>query len=143
MTKPKAKMRAGNQPLKKLSPKHELFCLELVARGCSRYAEAHKAAGFAGTKQTAWALARDPLIAARVDQLMADKLKKLHMTSDEILARTAMIARADVRGLFDEEGKLRPLHELTDEEAAAVAGVVGLFLGAAALASKQGPDRAD
>lgn len=110
--------------LKALSPQHELFCLELVKRGLRYQLEAYNAAGFKGTAdQSASRLARDPLIVARIGQLMSERFKALQMDVDEILARTAMIARADARALFDEQGNLRTLTELTEEEAAAVAGV--------------------
>lgn len=114
-----------DKPLAKLSPRHEEFCLHRVAG--MRLGPAYMAAGMGRTlKQAtkeAWTLEQQPLIQARIAELRAEKFKALHMGVDEILARTAMIARADPRALFDERGNLRPLHELTDEEAAALAGL--------------------
>lgn len=110
--------------LLKLGPRHELFCLELVRRGMRYQLEAYNAAGFRGkAKQSANHLAHDPLVKARCAELLAEKLKALHMSADETLARLSMIARADPRALFDEHGNLRKVRELDEEEAAAIAGV--------------------
>lgn len=123
----KKKRAGGNKRspfLKELSPQHELFCLELVKRGLRHKLEAYNAAGFKGASvQSASRLSFDPLIKARIGQLMGERFKALQMDVDEILARTAMIARADARALFDEHGNLRPMSELDEEEAAAVAGI--------------------
>lgn len=112
-------------PLKKISPWHEEYCLHRVAglRLAQAYMAAGKGRSVEQAKKDAWALEQDPKIKARLAELRAEKFKKLHMDVDEILARTAMIARSDARALFDDKGNLRPLHELTDEEAAALAGL--------------------
>ena len=114
---------SSTQKLSKLNEKHELFVLEFISRGLRGLEAAHKAAGFAGTRQSAHQLRHDPLIKKRIAELMADRFKSLHMDVDEILARTASIARADVRGLFNEDGNLRNPGELDDTEAAAIAGI--------------------
>lgn len=120
----KKKPGARTPFLQKLSTQHELFCLELVKRGRMRLLESYNAAGFAGqSAQSAHRLANDPLVAARVAELLAEKFRALHMEADEILARAAMVARSDARALFDESGALRPLHGLDEEAAASIAGV--------------------
>jgi phage terminase small subunit len=131
---------SSTQKLSKLNEKHELFALEFVARGLRGLEAAHKAAGFAGTRQTAHQLRHDPLIKKRIAELMAEKFKALHMDVDEILARTASIARADVRGLFDEDGNMRKPGDLDEAEAAAIAGieVVEVFDGAGESKVKTG-----
>lgn len=111
--------------LDKLNMRHELFCLGYVAKGLTKSVEAYVEAGFSpgGAPQSSWKLLQDPLIKARIHELMADRFKKLHMDADEILARAAMIARGDLRHLYDETGNLRPLSELNMEAAAGVASV--------------------
>lgn len=113
------------KPLGALTERHELFCLEFVRRGLRDLEGAYVAAGFAaqGARQSAWRLRHEPVVAARIAELMADRFKKLHMDVDELLARTAMIARADVRQLFDKNGALVSPAELDMEAAAAVAGI--------------------
>lgn len=114
-----------NGHLKALGPKHELFCLEYIKRGLRDQAGAYVAAGFSknGAPQSSWQMLQDPLIKARIAELMSDRFKRLHMDVDEILATTAMIARMDIRALFDEKGNLRPISELDQETAIGIAGI--------------------
>lgn len=113
--------------LKKLNEKHETYCLLRVA-GETRLA-AYRGAGFGGkgnettTRKDASNFDRDPLIQARMAELWQEKLKSLHMDVDEILARVAMIARADVRALYDENGNLLPPGDLDVMAAAGIAGI--------------------
>ena len=117
--------RPREKPMAKLSPWHEEYCLHRVAGKslAAAYMAAGKGRSVEQARKDAWTLEQQPIIKARLAELRAVKFKALHMEVDEILARTAMIARADARALFDEKGNLRPLHELTDEEAAALAGL--------------------
>lgn len=110
-------------PLKKLSPAHHAFILNVVARPQNQ-AAAYIAAGFSpgGARQSASTLLKDPLVAAEVARLIRKKHKALHMEVDEILARAAILARSSPLPLFDETGKPRPMSELTEEEAAVISG---------------------
>lgn len=112
------------KPLAKLSPQHHLFVLNYVARPSSATA-AYIAAGFSpgGAKQSASRMLADPLIKAEVSRLMGEKFKALHMDVDEILARTASLARVNAADLFDELGNLKPIHDLEEHHALAIAGV--------------------
>ncbi len=113
------------QGLKALNDRHELFCLEWIANGLKNAGKAYIAAGFSphGAKQSAFILIRDPLIKARIHELMAARFKALHMDVDEILARAAMIARGDMRSLYGEDGALLSPNDLDMEAAAGVASV--------------------
>lgn len=110
-------------PPKELSVKHETYC-QARAAGMNGAAAA-RAAGYTGSRagRTAYELEQFPLIRERIREIASVRWKALQMEADEILARAAMIARADARALFDDSGKLRPLSELTDQEAAAIAGI--------------------
>lgn len=110
--------------LKSLGQRHEAFLLHYVARPHNAGA-AYIAAGFAagGARQSAHRLLQDPLIKARLKQLIEEKHKALHMDVDEILARTAMLARIDAAALYDEKGNLRPIHELEEQHSVAIAGI--------------------
>lgn len=124
--------RVGKNPgrwkvegLKSLNHRHELFCLTYIANGLKNAKGAYIEAGFSqhGASQSASVLLRDPLIAGRITALLADRFKKLHMDVDEILARAAMIARGDMRSLYDDKGNLLSPSELGMEAAAGVASV--------------------
>lgn len=117
-------------PLK--NPRHEHFA---AAYALTRNAsEAARNAGY--SLKTAGSQGHDllkrPEIKARVDELIQESLQRLHMSRDEVLARVAMIGRADPRKLFTEDGRLRNPSELDDLGAAALAGfeVVEEFEGA-------------
>lgn len=71
-------------------------------------------------------------VQARIEELIQESLQRLHMSRDEVLARVAMIGRADPRKLFTEEGVLKNPSQLDDLGAASLAGfeVVEEFEGA-------------
>lgn len=45
------------------------------------------------------------------------------LTAERVLEELRRLAFSDVGSLFDEKGKLRPLHEMTREERSAIAGL--------------------
>lgn len=108
----------------KLGPQHHRFIANYVARPHNA-AAAYIAAGFSagGAKQCAHRLLQDPDIKAEVKRLIEEKHKALHMDVDEILARAAMLARIDAAALFDQNGALKPMHELDETASIAISGV--------------------
>lgn len=110
--------------MKKLGPQHHRFIANYVARPHNA-AAAYIAAGFSagGAKQCAHRLLQDPDIKAEVKRLIEEKHKALHMDVDEILARAAMLARIDAAALFDQNGALKPMHELDETASIAISGV--------------------
>jgi len=108
----------------RLGPQHIQFLLHMVARPQNATA-AYIAAGFSpnGARQSAHALLKEPIVAAEYKRLIEEKHKALHMDVDEILARAAMLARIDVAALYDENGALRPIHELDETASIAISGV--------------------
>jgi phage terminase small subunit len=114
---------AAQKIRRKLNHRHEAYILARVAGKMGAVAAREAGFGERRARQTAYELEQDPAIRARIAELRAEKLRALHMDADEILARAAMIARSDPRALFDEKGNLRPLSELSDQEAAAIAGI--------------------
>ena len=110
--------------MQKLGPQHHRFIANYVARPHNA-AAAYVAAGFSpnGAKQSVHNLLKDPLIQGEIKRLIEEKHKALHMDVDEILARAAMLARIDAAALFDENGALRPMHELDETASIAISGV--------------------
>lgn len=117
-------MSRATKTLDKLNGRHEEFCLYYISNG-QNASKAAASAGFSPktSKEIGGQLLRDPLIKARLGELLAEKWKKLHMDADEVLARTAMVARADVRQLFNDDGTLKPISEIDETAAAAIAGI--------------------
>ena len=110
-----------------LTPKQEAFCQKYIELGNAT--EAYYAAYDAkGSKPvTANRRAKDLLdngkIAARVRELQAIHQKRHEVTVDRVVKEFARLAFLDVRKIFDAEGNLRPIHELDDDTAAAIAGL--------------------
>lgn len=117
-------MGRADRNLDKLQPRHEEFCLHYISNG-NNATRAAIAAGFAErtAKQAGYRMTSDPLIQARIRELLAEKHRRLHMDADEILARIALVARADVRGIYNDDGTVKNPAELDDAAAAAVAGI--------------------
>lgn len=62
-------------------------------------------------------------IAAAVAERREHQLQSADLTAVRVLQEISRISFSDIRRVFDEVGNLKPLHELTDDEAAAVASV--------------------
>lgn len=126
--------------------------------------DAYKTAGYRGNKQSQWQIRHAPEVAARIEWLLRDRVERdaiaRHRPEKKIadlrlrwLAEMESIAFADVRDLvrwekraqLDESGNVvgmvdhvdvRPSHELTAAQAAAVKGV---FLKAGSLRVDMAP----
>lgn len=68
-------------------------------------------------------LLRIPKIAAAVKEATGRQLERAELTAARTLEEMRRIAFFDVRSLFNEKGRLRPLHELSAEEAACVSSL--------------------
>jgi phage terminase small subunit len=71
----------------------------------------------------AHALLRKPKMEKAIEDALAEQQKRTEITADKVLKETAAIAFSDIRGLFDESGRLKKIHELDDDIAKAIAGI--------------------
>lgn len=71
----------------------------------------------------AWQLLRNPEIAALVAKEQAKRVQSADLSADRVLEEMRRLAFSDIRDLFDDAGNLRPLKELTADQAAAIASV--------------------
>lgn len=88
--------------------------------------KAYIAAGYKdgpGAAVSATRMLKNPKIAARIEELESKTLKSLDITAERVMLEMARVAFSDVRKLFDENGKMRPLHELDDDTAAAISAI--------------------
>jgi len=69
------------------------------------------------------ALMANPSIRGAVAEKTQQQLAKADITAERVLQEIGRLAFSDVRALFDANGKLKPLHTLTAEEAACIAGL--------------------
>lgn len=68
-------------------------------------------------------LLNHPKIAPIIKDYKAKAAKKVAITAERAVQEATRRALFDVRKMYDEKGQLKPIHELDDETAAAIAGV--------------------
>lgn len=95
-----------------------------IASGMTQ-TQAYVKAGYTGNNASANAtnLARSPHIRARVQTLIEEALAVEGITADRTKRELSRVAFADVRALFTNDGRLKSVHELDDDIAAAVTSV--------------------
>lgn len=110
-----------------LTPKQELFCQKYVESGnaSEAYREAYNTERMKPetVNREAFELLQNPKIAARVEELKARQLKRHDVTIERVVREFARLAFLDIRKAFDDEGRLKDIHELDEDTAAAIAGV--------------------
>lgn len=106
-----------------MTPKQARFVAEyLIDRNATQAAircgYSQKTAGSIGSENLT-----KPEIAAAVAKGTAKQLDSADLSAARVLEEIRRLALSDVRSLFDADGNIRPLHELTAEQAACIAGV--------------------
>lgn len=97
---------------------------ERFARYVIRFNDAQRAAVAAGYDITSAAnLMQDSRVIARIEQLQAASIQSGDITGDRVMKELARIAFGDIRNAFDDRGHLRPIHEMSDDEAAVITGI--------------------
>jgi len=118
-----------------LTPQQEKFA-QLVSEGNS-YADSYKGAykaenmGINTIYVNSSVLMSDNKIAIRVKELQAKTIKRNEVTLDEVLHEMAEWLKFNIKTIFNEDGTMKPLHQMTDQEASSIASyeVVELFRG--------------
>lgn len=87
--------------------------------------EAAKRAGYSerSAHVTASRLLKNAKVQALIAGLTEKKFTKLDISAERILQELARLAFVDVRNLFDAEGGLKPITELDEDTARAIAGI--------------------
>lgn len=66
----------------------------------------------------------DETIRAREsERLTIETANKLHITRERVLTEYAKIAFADIKLLYDENGNIKPIHDLDNDSAAAISAI--------------------
>ena len=84
---------------------------------------AFREAGFDVRNHEFAVVAKRPEVAARIRELIAERLAAAGVTAERTKAEIARIAYHDVRKIFDEEGNLLPVHKLDDDTAAGITSI--------------------
>jgi len=110
-----------------LTPKQEKFSQKFVELGnaSEAYRQAYDAENMSpeAIHEEAYRLTNNPDVALRIEHLQELSRKRHEVTVDRIIHEFARLAFLDIRKAFDEDGNMRPIHELDDDTAAAIAGL--------------------
>lgn len=108
-----------------LTNNQENFC-QLVAAGNS-YADSYKGAykaenmGINTIYVNSSVLMSDNKIAIRVKELQEENRKRNEVTLDEVLKEMAEWLRFNIKSVFNADGSMKSLHEMTDQESSSIA----------------------
>lgn len=82
-------------------------------------------AGYAPSRaeHTAWELMKLPEVQAAIAEGMRERNARVQITQDRVLQEVARLAFLDIRKALHEDGSLKPITELDDDTAAAIAGL--------------------
>lgn len=116
---------SDNRPTARLTPLQERFVLEYIKdfNGTRAYkaANAGVADNTAGTE--AWRLLKNPEIQSSIAAARDRITGRMELTAERIHLETARLAFFDPRRLFRADGTPKPITELDDDTAAALAGL--------------------
>lgn len=106
-----------------LTPKQRRFVDEYLidlsaTQAAIRAGYSQKTAGSIGEENL-----KKPEIASAIAERMKAREKRTDITQDRVLQELGRLAFLDVRKAFNADGSLKPIHELDDDTAAAVAGM--------------------
>lgn len=107
-----------------LSPKHQRFVAEYLKDQCASAAAVR--AGYAGGQSAevqGSRLLSNVKIRAEIDKLLAKATEAAGLSAAKVREAWRKVIDADVRKLFDAEGKLVPIHQLGENEAALLGGL--------------------
>lgn len=110
-----------------IAVKEALFVDAYMANGCNA-ADAYRAAGYKASnpnvaKVEGCRMLQRPSVQERLETRRAEALAASKLTADEVLQSLARAVRFDPRKLFNEDGSLKPVHQLDAETADALAGI--------------------
>lgn len=120
---PPAPVRQVPQPPARLTPQQIEFGLIWLANGhnaTAAYKAAYGVTNDASARTAGWRLLTNVDIRAWLLAQVEDRWASMQMSADEAQARLAADARADLRLLFDERGKLLPPQQWPDDLANSV-----------------------
>lgn len=106
-----------NKP--KLNPRESRFVSEYMVDG--NHKQAALRAGYSAGNGIY--LINRPKIHMAIEYEKQKQSRRIGITADNALREIARVAFSDIRKVFDEQGNLKPLHELDDDVAAAISSV--------------------
>lgn len=112
-----------NEKPRKLTPKQAMFVDEYLVD--LNATQAALRAGY--SEQTAYSIGQEnlkkPEIASAIQAAADKRSERTQITADKVLTEIGKLAFADIRKLFDDQGRLLPVHMLPEEVAAAISSI--------------------
>lgn len=105
----------------KWTPMRRLFVHEYLVDTNGRQAAIRAGYSPVSAKQSAWDLLQMPQIADEIKREIDDRARRLKIDAENVLRKQGDMAFFDVRQLFDDNGKLKPIQQLPETVAAAIA----------------------
>ena len=122
------KKKPKSAAVKKREAKEEKFCLLYTTPNSPTYKNAHQScvgAGWAEKSARSKAsklLAKDS-ISKRINEILNKQNKKLELNADKVLKEIATLAFSNIQDLFDGNDCLKPISELTRDQAAIISSI--------------------
>ncbi|HEX7013171.1 MAG TPA: terminase small subunit, partial [Steroidobacteraceae bacterium] len=115
----------NKKPEKGLTPKQQRFVDEYLVdlNATAAYRRAGYTAKGNAAEVNAARLLRNAQVAQAVRKAMDERAARVEVRQDDVLRELMRLAMCDISQAFDEEGRLRPLHEIPEDVRRAIAGV--------------------
>jgi phage terminase small subunit len=95
-----------------LTPKQQRFCEEYILDLNGTKAAIRAGYSPNSAQQIATENLSKPLVQEEVERLLEKRSGKLAIKAEDVLRETYLMAMSDIGEAFDEEGKLKPIHEI-------------------------------
>ena len=106
-----------------LTPKQAAFCREYLIDLNATQAAIRAGYSAKNADQVAARLVGKSQVAAEIARLQTEREKRTEVRADQVLKELANLAFGDWRGLFRADGSLKPVGEMTRDEAAMLSSV--------------------
>jgi phage terminase small subunit len=107
----------------RLTEKQARFVEEYLADLNATAAAARAGFSVRTAKTIGYGLLRKPQVAAAVQAAIRERSQRTGITADVVLGELLRIARTDLGGAFDEQGRLLPVREMPEDIRRAIAGL--------------------
>ena len=125
--RPEKKKPATDETNEPLSDKEEQLCREFICDYAENqvrsYMHVYGTENYDSARTKSSQVFAKVNIKKRIAELRAERNKRLEITADRVLAEIAKLAFYDPRSFFDAYGRLKPLDELTADQAAIIGGI--------------------
>jgi phage terminase small subunit len=106
-----------------MTPKQERFVAEYLIDGNATQAAIRSGYSAKTAQEQGSRLLSNAMVKAAIDAGQTKLLEKLDITAERVLREMGRLAFSDVSRLFNANGSLKPLHELTPDDSACIAGL--------------------